>query len=69
MNRFEYTQWAARANAVRGAALPHSKLNDELVREIRENRPGLTARQWGERLGLHYRPIEKVRHFETWSHV
>lgn len=69
MKRFDYCQWGAKATAVRGEALPHAKLDAGKVKAIRENREGLTARQWGDRLGLHHRTIEKVRHFETWGHV
>lgn len=69
MTRFEYEQWGAKACAVRGADLPHSKLDPDTVRAIRENHDNLTARQWAALLQVHYRTIEKVRHFETWGHV
>jgi hypothetical protein len=53
----------------RGVALPHAKLNDGLVREIRANREGWTAAQWAEHLGLHKRTIDSVRQFARWVHV
>lgn len=55
--------------AVRGNDLPHAKLNSDLVREIRINRHGLTAKAWAEKLGLHQRTIDKVRDFKSWRHV
>lgn len=61
MNHREY--------AARGNDLPHAKLNPELVREIRVNRKGETAKQLGARLGVHHMTIEKVRYFKSWVHV
>ena len=69
MTRFEYTQYGAKAMAVRGEALPHSKLDAEKVRRIRANVAGKTARQLATEYGVHYRTVEKVRHFETWGHI
>lgn len=69
MTRHEYQLWGAKATAVRGEDLPHSKLDAQMVRVIRMNRRGLTAKQWGSLLGLHYRTIEKVRARESWAHV
>lgn len=69
MTRDEYTRWGARARAARGNALPHAKLTPERVRAIRSNPRGLTARQLAEEHKVHYRTIEKVRHYETWCHV
>ncbi len=69
MDRFEYVQWGAKAINPRGNRLPQARLNAEFVRAIRANREGLTARQLGERYGVHHRTIEKVRHYETWSHI
>lgn len=69
MTRFEYQQWGARAIAVKGRDLPQSKLTPEIVRMIRANKLGKTAKQLGAEIGVHYRTIEKVRHYETWSHV
>ena len=69
MTRFEYEQWGAKASALRGESLPHAKLCAETVRAIRENLEGLTSREWASHLRVHYRTIEKVRHYETWVHV
>jgi len=69
MDRFEYRQYGALACAVRGDALPHARLTDDCVREIRANMRGKTAKQLAEQFGVHYRTIEKVRSYETWSHV
>ena len=68
MTRNEYLSTAI-FTAKRGFDLPQSKLNPELVREIRTNRHGMTARAQADRYGVHYRTIEKVRHYETWRHV
>jgi hypothetical protein len=68
MNRTEYVQTAV-FTARRGLDLPQSKLTPDLVREIRINRQGLTARGQAEKYGVHHRTIEKVRHYETWRHV
>lgn len=54
---------------LRGNDLPQSKLNASKVREIRANVRGLTARQLACVYGVHYRTIEKIRHYETWIHV
>lgn len=56
-------------NAARGTALPHSRLTDDDVREIRKNREGLTLRQLAARYGVHHRTVERVHYFETWRHV
>jgi hypothetical protein len=69
MKRHEYALWGAKALAVRGEALPHARLNADTVRTIRANPLGLTARELASRYGVHYRTIEKVRHYETWGHV
>jgi len=55
--------------ASRGEKRPNAKLNAEKVRAIRGNELGLTARQLAEYFGVHYRTIEKVRHYETWGHI
>ena len=68
MNRNEYLSTLI-ITARRGLDLPQSKLNPDLVREIRINRHGMTARAQADRYGVHYRTIEKVRHYETWRHV
>lgn len=69
MTRHDYRNGGALQSARRGNALPHARLTPELVREIRANRHGLTAKQWAAKLGTHLRTIEKVRHYETWIHV
>ena len=47
---------------------PHRrpKLTESQVKEIRENRYGMTARELGQAYGVHHRTIEKVRRYETW---
>ena len=68
MNRLEYLT-RAREFASRGESRPNAKMCPEKVRQIRENRRGETAKQMAERFGVHYRTIEKVRYYETWTHV
>lgn len=53
----------------RGIDLPHAKLTDEQVREIRENRRGLTDKQQAEKYGVHRNTIFNIRHRIKWSHV
>jgi hypothetical protein len=69
VDRFEYQQWGAKAGAVRGEALPHAKLTSDKVRKIRAEQYIKTAKQQADEFGVHYRTIEKVRHFETWGNV
>ena len=68
MKRQEYIT-RAREFASRGNDRPNSRLNPEMVREIRTNRKGQTAKQLADAYGVHYRTIEKVQYFETWAHV
>ncbi|RLA56153.1 MAG: hypothetical protein DRR04_14260 [Gammaproteobacteria bacterium] len=68
MNRYEYLQ-RAREFAARGCALKQSRLDANKVRYIRKNEGGMTARALASLFGVHYRTIEKVRHYETWVHV
>lgn len=68
MNRDEYRA-SAHLYCRRGNDLPHARLTPDLVREIRLNVRGWTARQWAESLGLHQRTIDGVRSFRTWRHV
>jgi hypothetical protein len=68
MTRSEYLSTSI-STAKRGSDLPQSKLNPELVREIRTNRHGMTAKAQAAKYGVHYRTIEKVRHFASWRHV
>ena len=53
----------------RGEALPQSRLTEVIVRKIRANKDGLTARQWAERIGVHHRTIEAVQAYRTWALV
>ena len=50
---------------------PHRrpKLTEDAVRVIRANRPAMSAKKAAERYGVHYRTIEKVRAYETWTHL
>ena len=68
MNRFDYQQWAAKANAKRGNELPQSRMTPASVREVRQS-GHLTAKQLADKFGVHYRTIEKIRAYETWGHV
>ena len=68
MNRHEYIA-QARLYASRGKDLPQAKLDADRVREIRKNRQGMTAKQLAAQFGVHYRTIEKIRHYHTWVHV
>ena len=64
-------EWHLRARefVLRGNALPHARLNPDLVREIRANRRKWTNSQWAAFLGVHIRTIEDVQAYRTWSHV
>lgn len=68
MERGEYLT-RAREFAARGEALKQAKLNADKVKWIRANAEGNTAKQQADILGVHYRTVEKVKHYETWSHV
>ena len=53
-----------------GTALPHARLNPEKVRQIRiYTEQGKTARWLADLFGVHYRTIQKIRHYETWRNV
>lgn len=69
MTRFEYQQWGAKARAVRGESLPHSRLTVEKARTIRAQRHIKTAKQQAAEFGVHFRTIEKVLSYETWGHA
>lgn len=71
---------AATAFAKRGEELPQSKLNADLVAEIRSARrqreqlrkfiaENLSNEALAKRLGVHVRTIEKAITNETWSHL
>lgn len=68
MNREEYLGRAIEF-ASRGSARPNAVLNADLVRWIRTNKSGFTAKQQAAEIGCHYRTVEKVRHYETWGHI
>lgn len=69
MTRIEYNLWGAKATCLRGNDLPQTKLNPEIVRAIRENRRGLTRKQLAAQYGVHYRTVEKIHYFESWTHI
>ena len=78
-DRHDYLQ-SARANALRGQELPHTKLLDidvvtirsakrqreSLLKHIREN---LGNAALAKQFGVHYRTIEKVLSYETHGEV
>jgi hypothetical protein len=68
MERIEYLTRTVEF-AARGNALPHAKLNPDLVRQIRINANGKTARQWSLELNVHKRTIEAVQSGKNWRHV
>lgn len=53
----------------RGNDYKSAKLTPEKVRWIRKNEKGMTAKAQAAELNVHYRTVEKVRHFETWRHI
>lgn len=52
-----------------GTQRHNARLNPEIVKWIRQNPKGMTAKAQAEKLGVHYRTVEKVRQFESWRHV
>ena len=54
---------------LRGSANGNAKINDDIVREIRANRHGLTDKQQAEKYGVHPQLVYKIRKRERWSHV
>ncbi len=68
MTRAEYIAQAIAINP-RGTDLPHARLCPDRVRYIRRNPRGMTAKQLAAELGVHWRTVEKVRHYLTWRHV
>lgn len=69
MDRAEYLR-RAREFARRGEAVGHAKLTAEKVRVIRaRRRTGESIKSLAAEFGVHFRTIEKVCSFETWSHV
>lgn len=69
MTRSEYLNGGAYIVARRGAQIKHARLNPGLVRLIRANVNGETAKAWAARLGVHIRTIEGVNSCRTWSHI
>lgn len=60
-------EYVARAYefAARGERIA-KKLDSQKVREIRENRKGLTAKQQAKLYGVHPNTIYKIRHRMAW---
>lgn len=65
---------------VSGSALPQSRLNEALVKRIREEHAEkmrkvqelqreCSAAGFAKRYGVHHRTIEKVLDYESWRHV
>lgn len=60
----------ARDYAKTGNALPHAKVNAEIVRKIRiQAEQGITAKCQASEYGVHIRTIEAIRSYKTWVHV
>jgi len=56
--------------AKRGEQLKHSKLTEDDVRKIRiDADKGITAKSQASEYGVHIRTIEKIRRYESWTHV
>lgn len=53
----------------RGEDLPGAKVNDDIVREIRANRQGLTDKRQAEKYGISESLVFKIRSRERWGHV
>ena len=79
MDRHTYAQ-QARQNALRGQELPHSKLLDMDVIDIRSAhrqriklldyiRNNLSNEALAKKHGVHVPSIEKIVSYETWGHV
>lgn len=69
-----------RLKVKRGMDLPQSKLNEQLVKRIREEyamgqeeiarlRARYSRKALAKEYGVHIKTIEKVLTYETWSHV
>jgi len=54
---------------VRGESCYNARLDDQKVKEIRENRKGRTDAQQAQLFGVSPNTIFRVRKFEAWSHV
>lgn len=63
----------------RGSQLPHAKLDEATVAEVlatieerdrlRARLKGMTNKAIAKRLGVHYRTIDRISSFESWTHV
>lgn len=68
MTRDEYLT-VAHQYASRGEKRHNAVLDETIVRWIRRNRHGFTAKLQAALIGCHWRTVEKVRAMETWVHV
>lgn len=66
MKREEYLS-RAREFASRGISRPNAVMTPDRVRHIRDSSE--TAKKLAEEFGCHYRTVEKVRQYETWTHI
>lgn len=60
-------RWKNGSAWMRGERASRRKLSSEVVREIRSSRH--TNRFWADALGLNIRSIQKVRRYESWTHL
>lgn len=65
----DYLLYGKGATLLKGTQLPHAKLDEQKVKAVRANAEKLTAKQWADRLNVHVRTIQKVRHWLSWTHV
>lgn len=56
-------------SAHRGTAQKHSKLNDQLVRDIRATRGKKSSAAWADDIGCCRQLVDKVRAGKIWGHV
>jgi len=59
----------AKDYAVRGTRCYNAVMNEDKVRAIRSRGNGVSAKVWAKLFGCHYRTIEKIQYYETWTHV
>ena len=69
MSREDYELYGRVVSQARGEQLPSAKLDAAKVRAIRENRLGMTDKQWAKKFGVHYMTIFNARNGVRWSHV
>ncbi len=67
MTRDEYLNGGYLQSHKRGADLPQSRLNPQIVRNIRASER--TSTDLAREIGVHRRTIEGVRSYRTWRHV